>query len=63
MEEESINALATAKMEKDAEKKIQHLSKGMLQRVGIACVLVVGITTSSFLMNLFLGWIRGNQGF
>ena len=40
LEEESVKTLARVNMEKDMEKKIRQLSKGMLQRVGIACVLV-----------------------
>ena len=40
LKDEIARAMATVKIDKDAEKKIKHLSKGMLQRVGIACVLV-----------------------
>ena len=40
LEDESIRVLTKLKVETAAKKKIQHLSKGMLQRVGIACILV-----------------------
>ena len=40
LEEAGEWALAAAKMEKEANLKIAKLSKGMLQRVGIACALV-----------------------